>query len=690
MTIGFNNSRKRRTTNCHSSSEIIRYQSSIELHAVNELDRQVDIARRTNVLRVSDFDAQYWSVRSRARASDAGSGGLHFTIDNALKGTRPEPFPEPFLSFVKVIICAYERRSDLGFSVGSLQSLIGACRWLYRQFGLREPLPHILVHGDFESAAQAAIAHLGSGAVNVGSKLAFISQQMDLMRLSLTPIDWRNSIKQVPKHNTIGPAADRRREDLMPSSALIDSLAAISSRTDLDDRDLLLQRGIDLCVSVGFRVNELLTLPRDCLVIEPELDDLGNQLLDKHGNPIERLGLRYWPEKGARSIQIKWVPTVMNEVVKRAISDIQRITEPTWSAAVHQRSNSGSSLMGQPWDTLDDTAEISNHQLSNILGVSAPWQFLKVNSIPFETKWNRDGKRTRNSTAVRVKISDLRLYLYNKSQRGNVLRAGEGSQDISECLFLVPKFFVKRTMNGGLSGTVTLVKDANINVFLVGIENSPSIFERLGYIDENDLPFRCPSHKIRHWLNTLALEGGLSDVDLARWMSRQNLTQNRAYDHRSPVQRARRAGEKMRMGEVGGPVAKALIEINNPVRRDEFIKSLNRTAHVTDLGTCVHDWDALPCQKHGACSGCGELRIEKGNVGQRDRAIAALEKTKAELDTALLETLDQTVGADRWLDAHQKTVNSLEKIIAIHEDPTIPDGYLIQIDQRSVTKIESL
>lgn len=679
MTGGINRSAKTRASNWRSHADVIAFRPQTETTAIEELDRQLDIARRANVLRVPNFDDQYWPLKPRARASDAGAGGLHFTIDKAIKGSQLPPFPEPFLGFVKVMVCAFERRSDKGFSASNLQTVISACRWLYGQFGVRPPHPHLLVPGDFEAAAQAAKADLGEGAANIGSKLAFISQQMDGMRLALTPIGWRNSIKRTSKHSTIGAVADRRREELMPSQHIIDALADISGRADLDERDLLIQRGIELCVSTGFRVNELLTLPRNCLHVEPDLDDMGVQILDRFGRPCERVGLRHWPEKGSHTLQMKWVPPVMNEVVKRAVADIQRISEPTWRVAVHQALVAGSTMLGDAWDVMPPDTWLPVKRLGEIVGAADSHQFARVNKIPTRLSQPENG---RNTTVAWFRMLDLRSALYDKSERGEVLRAGEGSQKIEDCLFLVPKFFVKRSMNGGLRGTVTLLKDANINVYLVGIAGAPSVFERLGYHDDEGRPLECPSHKIRHWLNTLALEGGLSDIDLARWMSRQNLAQNRAYDHRSPVQRARRASEKLMRGEAGGPVAKAVRQIKDPVRREEFVKSVSRTAHVTDYGICVHDWDALPCPKHGACSTCGELRIEKGDVQQRERAAKALEETQAELDAAIAEEADGTINADRWVESHQRSVASLKKIIAIHDDPSIPVGDIIQIDQR--------
>ena len=133
-----------------------------------------------------------------------------------------------------------------------------------------------------------------------------------------------------------------------------------------------------------------------------------------------------------------------------------------------------------------------------------------------------------------------------------------------------------------------------------------SIFARLGYVDSGQRPLRITSHQFRHWLNTLAQEGGLSQLEIARWMGRRKVGQNADYDHVTPLQRARRIQERLASGKASGPVAEQVRRIRDPVRRAEFVGSLTNTAHPTDLGICLHDWTALPCELHGACATCRE------------------------------------------------------------------------------------
>lgn len=422
-------------------------------------------------------------------------------------------------------------------------------------------------------------------------------------------------------------------------------------------------------------------MPRDCLYIEDELDDHGRPVLDRFGQPVERVGLRYWPEKGSTETRMKWIPSVMNEIVKRAINDIIEITRPSWKVAQYQFDNPDTTLLPEPWHIKSPNDVVTCRQIEQMLGLSTRGgdQFLRENQIPsvdiIIPKKQYQGAK--EYTVKGAKLRDVGAALCRKSESGNVLRRAEGKQMLHECLFLIPKFFVKRSMNNGIAGTVTLLKDANINVYLVGFKTTLSIFERLEFIGSDEETLRATSHAFRHWLNTIALEGGLSDVELARWMGRK-MSQNGPYDHRSPVQRAMQLGNKLRAGESLGPVAEATLSIRDPIRREEFISSLHGTAHITDLGICVHPWDSLPCERHGACSDCAELRIVKGDPQALSHASDQLKKTQAELAAAQAEQSDGGVIAGRWVDAHKRAIGALEKILSIHNDLSVPEGTIVQ------------
>lgn len=69
----------------------------------------------------------------------------------------------------------------------------------------------------------------------------------------------------------------------------------------------------------------------------------------------------------------------------------------------------------------------------------------------------------------------------------------------------------------------------------------------------------------------------------------------------------------------------------------------------------------------------------KGNEEQLRNARTLFDETTFLLAKAKLEVAAETYGAGRWEAAHQRTIDGLARIIAIHEDPTIPDGTLVHL-----------
>ena len=104
----------------------------------------------------------------------------------------------------------------------------------------------------------------------------------------------------------------------------------------------------------------------------------------------------------------------------------------------------------------------------------------------------------------------------------------------------------------------------------------------------------------RHWLDTLAQEGAISQHEIARWMGRRRVKNNAAYDHVSGFKMAENARELFRKGEVIGGL-KELYDGLPATDREAFLASQIQTAHTTAYGMCMNDWSLLPCAKHGKC-----------------------------------------------------------------------------------------
>jgi hypothetical protein len=189
---------------------------------------------------------------------------------------------------------------------------------------------------------------------------------------------------------------------------------------------------------------------------------------------------------------------------------------------------------------------------------------------------------------------------------------------LSDFMFLVPRhFFANRA--GAQIHTLTFVGDANVSDFLGGREDNKSIFVRLDVRNEEGKPYQVNTLALRHFLNTCAQEGLLSQLDIARWSGRKDVGQNATYDHTGGHHLAREMRKVLETNAMKGPVVRT-VESLPPVDRKAFLKGRFATAHFTLIGACVQDFSLAPCPTHGTCAGCSEHLIVKGKAEHRGEA----------------------------------------------------------------------
>jgi hypothetical protein len=511
-----------------------------------------------------------------------------------------------------------------------------------------------------------------------------IAETMDAHRLCETRLAWVNPIPRNSEDGgywgaRIGEEFMERRQKMLPSDEALAALGHISNCADLPDRDLIQQRIVELLLCGGFRICEALTLPVDCWIEEPECDEDGIPMVGPGGRPAIRYGIRYIPEKGGHEVtQVKWIPTVMADIAKRALDDIKRITAPFRAIATFISENPGRTLLAEPWHSLPGETLLTHSDIYEILGFKGKCkqgvvlQFLSRTHTPIRK--TVIGKRLRPV----VMKADLEKTLVTISGDECVFPQGQGHFSLHESLCVLGVNFIHK-QRALVNGTAVMLTDGQIRDYAVGRKGIPSIFQRLGLIDEKGVPFKLPSHKPRHWLNTKAEEGGMSQMGISRFFGRKDIGQNAEYNHMTGYQMAKSIREKRRRGEIRGPVTDAALTIKDPARREEFIASQTVTYHETDLGGCEHDWSALPCPKHQECTVCNEATIEKGNKTHEKNTAERLARAETAINLARAEEKDGTHGANNWL-AHQELVASrARRILKIHADPSIPDGTLIQL-----------
>ena len=108
------------------------------------------------------------------------------------------------------------------------------------------------------------------------------------------------------------------------------------------------------------------------------------------------------------------------------------------------------------------------------------------------------------------------------------------------------------------------------------------------------------------------------------------------------------------------------------------------TAHITPFGVCFRDWITSPCDRHGACVACEKQTILKGEPAHREEIVRSLRENRVLLDRANAEVEDGQSGAGKYAQHLVREVAALEATLAVHDDPSIAEGTLVQLDVPTV------
>ncbi|WP_290594890.1 hypothetical protein [Arenimonas sp. SCN 70-307] len=571
--------------------------------------------------------------------------------------------------------------------------LVRALRYLYeelkRSSGADEVSPWRLVRAHFDNAVQELLSREKPyTSYRVANYLQYVAAKVDSLGLAPVAMVWKHGVERPEgagglKANRVGKRFRERRERLLLSDEVLYAVAALSNAEDLDDRDLVCQRVVDLLFCCGFRVNEALALFRDLMVEEAVRDDLGQLALGADGNPVSpHFGLRYVPEKGGREAsRIKWVPTELVPIARRAVTDLLRVTSPYADRARFAFENPGRAQFGEPWDSLPSDALVSLQDVAGMLG------FRKADTarIWIESNVRAGAASTRGESCMKGDVEGAVSRLIHGA---SISFGGDlGEARVHELLAVVPRNYF-HSRKASINGTAVSVTDQNISDYLCGRSSSSgsakSIFERRGLRDSSGAIIKIRTHQFRHFLDTVAAEGGVPELVRARWMGRKDLSQNSAYDHETGISLARKVRQRLVDGTVEGPIGDYVRAIPDPVARGDLASDLIRGIHRTQLGRCFHDWAASPCPEHEACWGCLEHLVVKADSMEMAEAERQLLETKQALAAAEIQKSEGTYGAGNWEKAHRRKLIKLERILAVHKDASVPDGTLVHLAASSV------
>jgi hypothetical protein len=496
---------------------------------------------------------------------------------------------------------------------------------------------------------------------------------------------------------SVGSEGDRARQNKLPNAEALEVLAAIFNR-DLHPSDERLHRDIctttatALLISAPSRGQEIFKLPVNLLF--KETDRFGDQ----------QLGLLLDASKGFGAY-IKWVFNGMGPVVQKGIARVKAMTENARALARHLEDEKTNQLFFRHANCPDvgENEPLTTVQACQALGRGTDLTTRNASSSLHAVHLcGKNHAHTLHSLwtgYVLPKHKEVHPYFPYVSQKDKA-KGKKGGLKFSEALFcmLANQLHATNATNPLLLWVPTLT-----NAYGVDLRPSETgqitIFNRYKYLGRDGKPLGLKSHQIRHMLNTEAQRMGLSDEMIAHWSGRKDIHQNKTYDGRweqERVDQARPLVESRALRSVSPSsteVGKTLVTKDGYWRIDKGPKPRS-CADLADIqpqlaglmtahGECYHDWALAQCDGFITCLECSEHGCIKGSDDNAQvrlqRIESLLRHVMVEVAKAQAAVTSENWGAQEWLETQKRYAAKLEQLIAILQNPDVPDYSVIRL-----------
>ena len=642
-------------------AEIIVFQPRPELDATQNMQGFITSCRELLTVFGADlaFDELVWDVTEYLELKGHGKKRqrLIFSTLETMEQSDPQPFGEPFLSFSKAYIRymhGVRPTKNIVFRLSALRTLHSALS----ESGSCNPVRLKPMH--FNRAGQIiSERYKMATAYRIAGQLEIVADFLSENSLTSVRFSWRNSLRRPGDAVRVGKEFEAKRLQKMPSQEALDALPKIFCMASSPPDVLFSSVSAILCAAPD-RVNEVLSLAHDCEVWERGA-----------GDDDPAYGLRWSGSKGAGEIT-KWIIPSMASVVQEAIAKIRSVTSEARTIARWYEKNPHSLYLQDEMEHLRGK-DLSMLEVAEILGLSgaegSSYAWCKNNRVAY----------VRGEAGDIVCFSDVERAILRYLPASFPYVDHGHSLKFSDALFVVRR----HEMHMQRGTYRCMIEPVNINQVNSGFGSRAkhgfsSIFTRLGFSALDGFPLKVTSHQFRHYLNTLAQSGGMSQLDIAKWSGRIDIRQNEVYDHMSAqemlAQIREAAGDETK---TVGPLAK--ISPNMPVSREDFARLRFPTAHTTDLGFCVHDFTMSPCSLHRDCIHCTELVCVKGDESHARRVRKMLEESRILLKMAQEGADEGYAGSNRWIEHQKSTVERLSVLCALVENPEVSRGAVLSL-----------
>lgn len=639
------------------SAVVLHFTPSAELEPQANLEAFIELCKQSEVLGAyKQFGLNVWKI-----GYSKGHNKVRRAVFSSLEASRTaaaEPaMHQPFLDFAKAtLIYLHGKRPvvDQSVRVSSLRCLEAALReWN------KDSRPTAVNVEVLDTAVELARKQVSAAvAYRIAGQLELIANLMHSKGFISLRRPWAHEMKK-PKElgSRISKEALTARQEKLPSAAALRALAGIFQKATKTP-DVLVSSYTAVMLCAPERINEVLRLKRNCLV-------------EGDGRFDGRLGLRWAGSKGAADTT-KWLPTQMVPVARDAVANLLKVSAPAQRIAAWYTENprelylhdAVAHLRGQKVLTVDEVAMVLWGDESARMSAYM-WTYSTTKRPKVASSGRRIGYRFEDvERAVVAMLPATFPYVPGAPE-----------------LLCKDALALTRTNETHSKRATYLCMfkcvDYSVVTSALGREEQESIFERFSYTEDDGSPIDLRSHSLRHYLNMLAQIGGLSSAEIAIFSGRKDADQNRFYDHmtsdevQAPISQALKAGFTANIVPAGS---------RHLIPRNEFKEMGVVAAHTTEYGWCTHNFASEPCQMYRDCINCEEQECIKGEEHKEVKLRMLKDETEYLLKEAREALNDQEYGADIWVEHQVKTLERVNALLSIMDDPSIPVGARVRLN----------
>ena len=516
-----------------------------------------------------------------------------------------------------------------------------------------------------DEAAVVAKKEYKSTAYQAGNQLASLAAFLSEHHMASFSANWKNPISKPGEINRTGKKWEDRRKKKLPSDYELNLMADMFSADLRESRDRYTTSTFALALCAPGRISEFQNLTVDCLHEEK----------DREGKL--RLGFRFNAGKGYGP-DIKWVSTPFVSIAKEAVRRLRSLSREARNLAKWFEDKPDKFYRHKACPNVGENEPLIALQVFDAMGWKASKEKVTFADL---SKYFKDELFYQNhkNNGDPITLSMLNEFVHKRLPKGWPWKDKALGIKFSDALFCLRKneLHIQR----GVSPIRIWTPDNNTLTFDLSprseLKNHKSLWDRQGYVDLYGSPIKIMSHQFRHFLNTIAQEGDLGQLYIAKWSGRVSLSQNRAYDHMSGSEILDKVKKIDGIGALLGPLEK--VEKHLPVTVEDLNAIGECVAHVTEFGFCVHDFSMVPCQKHRDCLNCSEQICIKGDKEKLKRLKVQREMIKNQFNKCKQGVKNGDNGTDRWYEYHKLSLERVDELIGLLESNKIVDGTVIRL-----------